>query len=180
MQALATTGDNLHMARQNSLVRDVAVNVIANLIAGAIVYLLAVAAGYLKVNIPLVAVAAALLCPLLVGLLMFIVGTFRYILSNGDSKAVSEAKDSILYGIVALGVAGPLVSGFFFGQWLREGSTYGKMLALEFFLISSAVSSVGSVIALARKQTAVAAAAGTTAYLITMTGVGAFAGFLIH
>jgi len=40
-----------------------------------------------------------------VSVIMLIVGGFRYVLSNGNEKAVSGAKDTILYSIIGLVVA---------------------------------------------------------------------------
>ena len=40
-----------------------------------------------------------------VAVIMLIVGGFRYVLSNGNEKAVSAAKDTILYAIIGIVVA---------------------------------------------------------------------------
>jgi hypothetical protein len=40
-----------------------------------------------------------------VAVIMLIVGGFRYVLSNGNEKAVSGAKDTILYAVIGIVVA---------------------------------------------------------------------------
>ena len=40
-----------------------------------------------------------------VAVIMLIVGGFRYVLSNGNEKAISGAKDTILYAIIGIVVA---------------------------------------------------------------------------
>ena len=40
-----------------------------------------------------------------VSVIMIIVGGLRYVVSNGDSKAITAAKDTILYAIVGVVVA---------------------------------------------------------------------------
>jgi hypothetical protein len=40
-----------------------------------------------------------------VSVIMIIIGGLRYVLSNGDSKAVTAAKDTILYAIIGVVVA---------------------------------------------------------------------------
>lgn len=55
--------------KSQTLVRDVTVNVVANLIAGAVIYLAAVAFGYLDFVVVAVALAAALVVGALVGVL---------------------------------------------------------------------------------------------------------------
>lgn len=62
------------MERRSSLARDVAVNVVANLIAAGIVYLLAVAGGYLRANGRLMLLAAGTVAAFGVGLLLWRVG----------------------------------------------------------------------------------------------------------
>lgn len=37
-----------------------------------------------------------------ISLLMVVIGGFRYVLANGDSNAVSSAKNTIIYAIVGL------------------------------------------------------------------------------
>ncbi len=41
----------------------------------------------------------------IVAVIMLIVGGFRYVLSNGNEKAISGAKDTILYAIIGIVVA---------------------------------------------------------------------------
>lgn len=41
----------------------------------------------------------------IVAVIMLIVGGFRYVLSNGNEKAVSGAKDTILYAVIGIVVA---------------------------------------------------------------------------
>ncbi len=62
------------------------------------------ASGDLQSNIKNI-INAMLLVIGIVAVIMLIVGGFRYVLSNGNEKAVTGAKDTILYAIIGIVVA---------------------------------------------------------------------------
>ncbi len=62
------------------------------------------ATGDLQSNIKNI-INAMLLVIGIVAVIMLIVGGFRYVISNGNEKAVTGAKDTILYAIIGIVVA---------------------------------------------------------------------------
>lgn len=62
------------------------------------------AQGDLQSNIKLI-INAMLLIIGIVAVIMLIVGGFRYVLSNGNDKAITGAKDTILYAIIGIVIA---------------------------------------------------------------------------
>jgi len=81
--------------------RDVAVNVIANLVAAAIIYLVGVAAGLLPKS-PDIYVTAIVIVLFAGGLAIYAVGKF-YFTGRNETRAIAIS-------MIALGLVGPLVS----------------------------------------------------------------------
>jgi hypothetical protein len=135
------------MSRSNSLPRDVSINVVANLIAGAILYVAAVGAGYLKVNRALLVAAVLLITPVALGALYTAVGALRYVTANSgeggkDRKALASAKVTIFLGAVSFVVPVLLISGIFLGRWAKGFGTYGYLIVIEVFLVGFTISGI--------------------------------------
>lgn len=97
--------------RSGSFCQNVFTNVVANLIAGAIVYLLGVAGGYIRASPALVGLSLFLVVvPALLSMIMVGYGGYRYITSGGDSGSVSAAKNTIIYAFVIV-LASPILWG---------------------------------------------------------------------
>ncbi|MBE1485602.1 hypothetical protein [Plantactinospora soyae] len=94
-------------AAARGFIGDVFINVLANLIAGAIIYLGGVDAGLFQANLVLVLVSAAIG---LIAVSMVIAGGSSYMRSDGDSGLIARAKNRIIYGVVG-GTAALLVTG---------------------------------------------------------------------
>lgn len=62
------------------------------------------ATGNLQTNIKNI-INVMLLLIGIVAVIMLIIGGFRYVLSNGNEKAITGAKDTILYAIIGIVVA---------------------------------------------------------------------------
>lgn len=62
------------------------------------------ATGTLQANIKLI-INIMLIAIGIVAVIMLIVGGFRYVLSNGNEKAISGAKDTILYAVIGIVIA---------------------------------------------------------------------------
>jgi hypothetical protein len=91
----------LHGSRLG-IAREVAINVVGNLAAAAILYVLAVLGGYIRGVPGLVALAIVLLVQLALSFAMGLFGGFKYITSGGDSGNMQSAKNTVVYGAILL------------------------------------------------------------------------------
>lgn len=91
---------------------NVTTNAIANLVAAAVLYVLAVASGYLRLY-PALFIPAATLIGLAVTLVFF--GGLRYVTSAGDQGTVTRAKNTIMYGLLAIAFELPWIVGYVVG-----------------------------------------------------------------
>jgi hypothetical protein len=121
--------------RAKRFARDVGINVLANLIAAGIIYLAAVAAGYLKANPALFIVATFTSTVVLLSVMLILSGSTRYITSGGDSGHVSRAKNRIIYAATLIFAFGILAIGYLVGAWFRStSSAYAQIFAVESYL----------------------------------------------
>jgi hypothetical protein len=116
--------------------RDVWINVLANLIATAIVYLLLQATGYIRVNPALTAIALAFVLPGVLSVVLALFSFLKYFFSGGDSGNIASAKNTSIYAALFLLVGGLFWVSARIGSWLSGAGSMPHALAIELGVLS--------------------------------------------